>query len=107
MKKTGSDENHNRIITMIRQIPRGRVATYGQIARLAGIPRNARQVGYVLRTLPVGDSIPWFRVVNSKGEISSRSKGDSQKVQRLALEEEAVQFNAHGRVILSQYQWDM
>ena len=73
---------------MIRLIPRGRVATYGQIARLAGIPKNSRQVGYVLKTLPTGDSVPWFRVVNSKGEISQRGNGESQSVQRLALEEE-------------------
>lgn len=98
-------DNRDRIVTMIRQIPRGRVATYGQIARLAGIPKNSRQVGYVLKTLPVGDSIPWFRVVNSKGEISQRGNGDSESVQRQALEEEQVEFDSKGRVLLKRFQW--
>lgn len=90
---------------MIRQIPRGRVATYGQIAKLAGIPRNSRQVGYVLKTLPTGDTIPWFRVVNSQGEISQRGSGDCESIQRLALEEEHVEFDSRGRVNLARFQW--
>ena len=101
-----AQDNRDRIVAMIRLIPRGRVATYGQIARLAGIPKNSRQVGYVLKTLPTGDSVPWFRVVNSKGEISQRGNGESQSVQRLALEEEQVEFDARGRVLLKRFQWN-
>ena len=99
-----SAENVDRIITMVIQIPAGRVATYGQIAKLAGIPRNSRQVGSVLKNLP-GDDVPWFRVVNSKGEISQRGNATSEFNQQQALEEEGVEFDAKGRVNLSRFQW--
>ena len=67
------DDNANCILMIVKQIPHGKVATYGQIAKLAGIPRNSRQVGTVLKTLPENSGVPWFRVVNSRGEISDRS----------------------------------
>src|SRR5689334_367178 len=65
------------IYSVIRRIPRGRVATYGQIATLAGIDGHARQVGYALHALPSGADVPWHRVVNSFGEVSRRSDSDS------------------------------
>jgi len=101
---------------MISQIPEGRVATYGQIAKLAGFPRNARQVGAVLRSLPVGSKVPWFRVVNSKGEISRRASTeirsgnrkldrDCESDQRLLLEAEGVLFDEKSRVVLKEFRW--
>ena len=76
-------------------IPRGRVATYGQIARLAGLGGQARRVGYALAALPSGSRVPWHRVVNAAGRISPRS-GDRgmETLQRRMLEREGVVFGA-------------
>ena len=90
----------------IRKIPRGRVATYGQIAQLAGLEGHARQVGYALHNLPERSDIPWHRVINARGEISPRSVGDSHELQKLLLEAEGVSFDARGRVELKRYQWN-
>lgn len=92
------------IYQTVKQIPAGKVATYGQIARLAGIPRQARQVGYALSTLR-DDSIPWHRVVNRNGEISKRSNPDFEELQRYLLEQEGIEFNMENRVSLAIYQW--
>ncbi len=100
-----ASENASRIITMVCQVPRGSVATYGQIAKLAGIPKNSRQVGSVLRDLPIGDGVPWYRIVNSKGEISQRGNHESEKSQREVLEDEGIQFNEKGRIDLERFQW--
>ena len=91
---------------MVARIPRGRVATYGQIARLAGLPGQPRLVGYALSALPEASGLPWHRVVNARGEVSPRS-GDSPMhiVQRLRLERERVRFDARGRIALERYQW--
>lgn len=93
------------IYKIVRQIPRGRVATYGQIARLAGWGRRARYVGYAMHSLPAGTDIPWHRVINAKGEISRRSADDSHELQRLLLEEEGVEFDLYGRVDLKRFGW--
>ena len=92
--------------SVVRKIPRGRVATYGQIAELAGIDGHARQVGYALTALPDGSSVPWHRVVNSFGEISARSADDSHELQRKLLEAEGVVFDERGRLDLRQFRWD-
>jgi methylated-DNA-protein-cysteine methyltransferase related protein len=83
---------------VVRKLPRGRVASYGQIAELAGLDGHARQVGYALHALPANSSVPWHRVVNAKGEISPRSAGDSHELQRMLLEAEGVEFDERGRV---------
>jgi methylated-DNA-protein-cysteine methyltransferase-like protein len=83
----------------IRKIPRGRVASYGQIAELAGLGGHARQVGYALHALPANSRVPWHRVVNAKGEISPRSAGDSHELQRMLLEAEGVEFDGKGRIV--------
>jgi len=83
---------------VVRKIPRGRVASYGQIAELAGLDGHARQVGYALHALPADSGVPWHRVVNAKGEISPRSAGDSHELQRMLLEAEGVEFDERGRV---------
>ena len=90
----------------VRKIPRGRVATYGQIAELAGLEGHARQVGYALHNLPPRSSVPWHRVVNARGEISPRSAGDSHELQALLLHEEGVPLDARGRIDLKQFRWE-
>jgi methylated-DNA-protein-cysteine methyltransferase-like protein len=94
------------IYKAVRQIPRGRVATYGQIATLAGFDGRARQVGYAMHDLPAGSGVPWHRVINAKGEISARSAGDSHELQRLLLEAEGVEFDRNGRVDLERFRWN-
>ena len=86
------------IYRAVRKVPRGRVASYGQIAELAGLEGHARQVGYALHALPDGSGVPWHRVINAKGEISPRSAGDSHELQRMLLEAEGVKFDERGRV---------
>jgi methylated-DNA-protein-cysteine methyltransferase-like protein len=99
--------NYLRIYEIVRQIPRGRVATYGQIAELAGLEGHARQVGYALHALPPGIDIPWHRVVNARGEVSARSSGDSDELQRRLLEAERVKFDLRGRIDLKKYRWKL
>src|SRR5215203_7264192 len=81
-----------RIYATVDSIPRGRVATYGQVAREADLPRRARFVGRALRTLPKGSSLPWHRVVNASGKISVR--GASAVEQRRRLKREGIRFDA-------------
>jgi len=95
---------YDRIWRIVRRIPRGQVATYGQIAALAGIPRGARQVGYALHALTDHSAVPWHRVLNVRGTISLRSEG-APETQRLRLEREGVRFDAAGRTDLARFQW--
>lgn len=88
---------------MVRRIPRGRVATYGQVAQLAGLPGRARQVGYALHALRDGTGIPWQRVVNAAGKISQRPLG--ALTQRIHLEREGIAFDAAGRISLARFGW--
>jgi methylated-DNA-protein-cysteine methyltransferase-like protein len=97
--------NYKRIYAVVRLIPRGRVATYGQVAALAGLPRHARQVGYALQALPDGMDVPWQRVINSKGEISARPHPYAEQQQRALLEREGVVFDANGRISLPRFGW--
>lgn len=96
---------YTRIYSVVRRIPRGRVATYGQVAELAGLPGHARQVGYALHALPEGTTVPWHRVVNASGGISLRSTGGHELDQRLRLDGEGVGFNVAGKVVLARYRW--
>ncbi len=97
--------SHQRIYAVVRRIPKGRVATYGQVAALAGLKGHARQVGYALYALPQGTSVPWHRVVNASGGISARSVPGAELDQQLLLEREGIRFNARGRVPLSLVRW--
>ncbi len=101
-----SDNRYQTIYAVIERIPPGSVATYGQIARLAGLPGGARQVGYALHALAKGSAVSWHRVVNAQGRVSPRS-GDSPAdlIQRLRLEAEGVEFDAQGRIVLPRFQW--
>lgn len=94
-----------RVWEIVRRIPGGRVATYGQVARLAG-RCTPRMAGYALAALPEGSDVPWHRVINHQGRISVRADGRESPRQRLLLETEGVRFEASGAVCLSDYQWD-
>ena len=96
---------YQRIWRVAALIPRGKVASYGQLAELAGMPRAARQVGYAMHALPSGSRVPWQRVVNARGELSPRSDAGGERVQRLLLEREGVRFDARGRIDLARYGW--
>ena len=92
------------IYAKVRLIPPGRVATYGQIAKLTG-RCGPRQVGTALSRVPAALEVPWQRVVNAKGEISARAEGGPSPEQRVRLEAEGVVFNGRGRIDLSQFGW--
>lgn len=105
VKKSG-ESSYERIYAVVRKIPRGRVTTYGTVARLAGLPGQARLVGYALSALKTGTSVPWHRVVNAQGALSlERVRSASGLTQRMRLEQEGVRVNAAGRVSLEQYGW--
>jgi methylated-DNA-protein-cysteine methyltransferase-like protein len=100
------DEAAAAICAVIRRIPKGWVATYGQVAAMAGLSRRARLVGYVLQHLDPATKIPWHRVVNAKGEVSyslSRNGGDA--LQRRLLEKEGVEFDDRNRFNLERFRW--
>jgi methylated-DNA-protein-cysteine methyltransferase-like protein len=93
------------IYSVVRRIPRGRVATYGQVASLAGLAGHARQVGYALNALPDGTVVPWHRVVNAAGRISTRATPGGELVQQLLLEKEGVRLDTRGRIPLERVRW--
>ena len=96
------------IYAVIRRIPHGKVATCGQVAELAGLPRQPRLVGYALFSHRDNEdaSLPWHRVVNAKGEISySPARQQADQLQRVLLEAEGVVFNERGRLDLKHYRW--
>jgi methylated-DNA-protein-cysteine methyltransferase-like protein len=97
---TGTLRKH--VYALVRRVPAGRVVTYGQVARLAGVPRAARAVGQAMRVCPSG--VPWHRVVNGRGTISRRGDGSGALSQRLLLEGEGVRFR-RGRIDLARYRW--
>jgi methylated-DNA-protein-cysteine methyltransferase related protein len=92
-----------RIFQVVFQIPAGKVATYGQIAELAGFPRAARLVGATLKTLPEDSKLPWHRIVNARGEIALPMEGHGHR-QRERLERESVVF-INGKISLRDYGW--
>lgn len=96
---------HDRFLAVVNAIPRGVVATYGQIAAQAGLPRHARHVGVALRSLPDESPTPWWRVINSQGRIPLRGLDGHDEWQRLQLEQEGIEFSAEGRINLKQYGW--
>ena len=99
------DSLYKRIYAAVRRIPKGRVSTYGRIAKLIGAP-GPRVVGYAMAALPAGSTVPWQRVVNHRGEISLRKgPGGGEARQRRALEAEGVYFNLRGRIDLKIYGW--
>lgn len=98
--------SYERIYAVVRRIPRGRVTTYGAVARLAGLPRQARLVGYALHALRDGTGVPWHRVINAQGKLSlARAGASAGLTQRLRLEREGVRVDAAGRVALARFGW--
>ena len=97
--------SYQRIYAVVRRIPEGRVATYGQVASLAGLAGHARQVGYALHALPKGTAIPWHRVVNADGGISLRSMPGGELVQQGLLQREGIRLDPRGRVPLARVRW--
>ena len=98
--------SYEAIWEVVRRIPPGRIATYGQIAVLADLPGHARQVGYAMHALPEGSTVPWQRVINARGEVSPRSQPGADHYQRHLLEEEGVRFDDRGRISLASYRWE-
>lgn len=93
-----------RVYALVRQVPSGRVVTYGQVAAALGNRRLARQVGWAMRTCP--DDVPWHRVVNGAGQLSTRAEVGSFNPQRAWLEEEGVEFGVGGRIDLRVCGWN-
>jgi methylated-DNA-protein-cysteine methyltransferase-like protein len=91
-----------RVYAIVRRVPRGRVVTYGQVARALGAPGAARTVGWAMHVSP--ESVPWHRVVNARGEISLRPTTGYHE-QRARLKAEGVRFNRAGRIDLEKYGW--
>jgi len=98
-------EFFQRVYEMVARIPRGKVVTYGQIAAALGAPRQARTVGWALHSAPEWLDIPWHRVVNRSGGISTRHTIGELSIQRGLLEDEGIVFNEDGRLDLKRYRW--
>lgn len=99
---------YEEIYEIVRLIPAGKVANYGQIAEMHG-GCGARQVGYALNNLrnhPQTDDVPWQRVVNARGEISMHGGGTGSLIQRELLEAEGIEFDLHGRIDLERFRWE-
>lgn len=93
---------YGRVYEVVARIPRGRVATYGQIARHLGLPNGARTVGWAMRHCP--DGLPWQRVVNASGQTSRRAS-DGHNMQRALLEIEGIAFSLRDRIDLDAFGW--
>jgi len=91
-----------RIWALVRQVPRGRVVTYGQVAEIVGAG-TPRVVGFAMSSAP--DDVPWHRVLNSRGRVSARAGGEPDPRQRRLLERERVRFDGRGAVDLERYGW--
>jgi methylated-DNA-protein-cysteine methyltransferase-like protein len=94
------------VYRLVRQVPPGRVTSYGAIARMLGHPRAARTVGWALHALPPGSDVPWQRVINSQGRISTRCREHGAGRQRALLEAEGVVFDDRDRVDWSRFGWE-
>jgi methylated-DNA-protein-cysteine methyltransferase related protein len=94
------------VLRLVNLIPYGQVATYGQIAALAGFPRRPRQVGMILKGLPEGTELPWHRVVNALGYVPSKGRWWGAMVQIARLREEGIEVDDLGNLDLAINQWD-
>lgn len=93
------------VYEVVSEIPRGKVATYGQIAKLIGLPRHARHVGKALNKLPWGSDVPWYRVVNAQGSPYPTHAGEPSR-QTALLAAEGITFTDKGNVSLKKYRWN-
>ncbi|MGQ9584737.1 MAG: MGMT family protein [Anaerolineae bacterium] len=95
-----------RVWCLVARIPKGRVATYGQIARMLGMPRGARTVGWAMHSLPEGSGVPWYRVLSAPGRIPRIRAGETMGLQKALLEEEGVTVGPEGTVDLNCFGWE-
>jgi methylated-DNA-protein-cysteine methyltransferase related protein len=93
------------VYAIVKRCPRGRIVSYGGVAAMLGKPRSARAVGRALNALPDGNKVPWWRVVNSRGEVSIRGVHHGEVLQRTLLEREGVKFETSGRISWKQFGW--
>lgn len=100
-----TDDHRQRIWQIVAAIPSGKVATYGQIAELAELPRQARAVGKVMSQLPKDSQLPWFRVVNAQGRLSFPIDSPAYQRQKQKLIEDGIEFIGE-RISLKHYRWD-
>jgi methylated-DNA-protein-cysteine methyltransferase-like protein len=104
-RATPISPSYRKIYAVVARIPRGKVATYGQVAALAGLPRQARLVGYALNVLSGESPLPWHRVVNARGQVSPRGNGlGFEQIQAQLLKKEGVRFPGGG-IRLADHQW--
>jgi len=97
--------SRQKVWQVVAAIPAGKVASYGQIAELAGLPRQARAVGKIMSELPRDTRLPWFRVINAQGRISFPLDSDGYRRQRERLEADGIEFTGE-RISLKHYRWD-
>jgi len=103
MRSTTNKDFFQRVYNWLSQVPAGHVVTYGQIAAALGHPRGARLVGWAMRVCP--DDVPWHRVINAQGALSTRPLPGGFHLQRALLEDEGIQFESDGRIDLRIYRW--
>ncbi len=96
---------YHEIYEWVSRVPEGKVATYGQIARLVKSRCSARQVGYAMAAVPGDNGIPWHRIINSQGRISLRSGSEGHRLQRILLEAEGIVFSTDDSIDLVKYRW--
>lgn len=94
------------VYEVVREIPPGRVMTYGQVALILGKPHGARAVGWALHQLPPNTDVPWHRVINAQGKCSPFFQMDSPYSQQERLEREGVHFDNKGTINLEIYRWN-
>ena len=94
------------VYRLVRRVPPGKVTSFGAVARMLGSPRGARTVGWALRGLPAGSDVPWHRVVNSPGRVSTRCREHGVNRQRELLEAEGVVFDEGGAIDMGRFSWD-
>lgn len=104
MAETNRQQLYAMVYETVCEIPAGKVATYGQIAQLMGLPRHARHVGFALSHLTADSNVPWHRVINAKGQLHPRPHRTGVS-QRQLLQDEGIVFDQRGGVSLKRYQW--
>lgn len=104
MAETQREQLYALVYETVLEIPSGKVATYGQIAKLLGLPNHARHVGFALSNLAADSNVPWHRVVNAQGKTHPRH-GGQPSFQRKRLEAEGIEFNDSGKIPLKRFQW--
>ena len=104
MDKNPAADLYQRIYKLVQQIPKGQVATYGQIAKMVG-RCGPRQVGYAMSHTPADKKIPWHRVINSQGRVSVRKEGSEDPLQIKLLKNDGILFNKSGKIDFAEYAW--